>query len=407
MKQVILKMPRLGETMEQGTLVDWLVETGESFKRGEPILELETDKTIVEFSALGNGQILAKLAQPGDIVDVGEPIAELKVDDAGHWDIGSEKSQTTSEHDAPVVSDIQTGIEKKPEIIKQAEGAQIRATPAARRLARQMGIELKALIGSGRNGRIEIEDVTVKKPQQERLGEPKTYLLIHGFAGDSSTWAQLEAILKRAGHSVYAPDLPGHGANITKADDTEDLVNAMLEFAKNIPKPLHIVGHSLGAWVATRVALVLGEDISSLRLLAPIGTGNEISTDFINGIARVENIDDLMPLLGMLSPKVDTLSSELLEQMVEELSNKRLVKLAGKLANPDGQNIDILQSLEQVSKSVLISAIIGKDDLIIPPTNAFNLPPRVGVHFVPAGHMPHWDATNQVAKLVTGKVYGA
>lgn len=408
MKQLTFKMPRLGETMEQGTIVAWLVETGESFKRGDPILELETDKTIVEFSALGNGQILTKLVQPADIVDVGAPIAKLEVDAVGEWDIFDEKSDTGSENegledDVPAAPDTSSEIDKKPDIVRQTEGAQIRATPAARRLARQMGVALKTLTGSGRRGRIEVEDVSAQKPPQEHIDGPKTYLLIHGFAGDSSTWAQLEASLKRAGHKVYAPDLPGHGANGTKADDPEALVNAMLEFAKNIPKPLHIVGHSLGAWVATKVATTLGSDIASLRLIAPIGAGKEISTDFINGIAEVKNVEDLMPLLGLLSPKAETLSKELLREMAKELSNGRLIELAKNIANSSGQKLDILQPLAKISTDVLISAIVGKDDVIIPPTHAFNLPTRVGVHFVAAGHMPHWDAPDQVAKLLTGK----
>ncbi|MCF6327488.1 MAG: alpha/beta fold hydrolase [Devosiaceae bacterium] len=407
MKQLILKMPRLGETMEQGTMVDWLVDTGESFKRGDPILELETDKTIVEFSALGNGIISEILAQPGDIVDVGDPIAQLDVENTGDWDVGGENPQDNSESDVPIVPDAQSETVKKPDIIKPTEGAQIRATPAARRLARQMGVALKTLTGSGRNGRIEIEDVTAQKPQQESLNGPATYLLIHGFAGDSSTWAQLEATLKRAGHSVYTPDLAGHGANRTQVNDPEELVDGMLEFAKNIPRPFHIVGHSLGAWVATRVAAALGDDVASLRLIAPIGAGDEISTDFINGIVRVTNTADLIPLLGMLSPKADTLSKELLSEMAKELSNGRLIELAGKLAHSNGQRIDILQPLAKISKDILISAIVGKDDLIIPPTHAFNLPPRVGVHFVAAGHMPHWDTPNDVARLIAGKAYEA
>ncbi len=52
MTTITLAMPRLGETMEQGTIASWLVEAGQSFKRGDPLLELETDKTLVEYPAL-------------------------------------------------------------------------------------------------------------------------------------------------------------------------------------------------------------------------------------------------------------------------------------------------------------------------------------------------------------------
>jgi len=56
MNERILSMPRLGETMEEGRLVGWLIAPGDRFKRGEPIVEIETDKTIAEFPALGEGR---------------------------------------------------------------------------------------------------------------------------------------------------------------------------------------------------------------------------------------------------------------------------------------------------------------------------------------------------------------
>ena len=59
----ILKMPRMGETMDEGKLVAWLVQPGKAFKRGEPILEVETDKTIVEFPALGDGTLVESLVE--------------------------------------------------------------------------------------------------------------------------------------------------------------------------------------------------------------------------------------------------------------------------------------------------------------------------------------------------------
>ena len=66
----ILKMPRMGETMDEGKLVAWLVEPGVAFKRGDPILEVETDKTVVEFPALGDGTLVESLVEIGEMVDV-------------------------------------------------------------------------------------------------------------------------------------------------------------------------------------------------------------------------------------------------------------------------------------------------------------------------------------------------
>ena len=70
-----LVLPRLGETMEHGTIVRWCVAPGQPFRRGETILELETDKTVVELPALADGTLVEVLAEVGDMLDVGASLA--------------------------------------------------------------------------------------------------------------------------------------------------------------------------------------------------------------------------------------------------------------------------------------------------------------------------------------------
>ena len=76
--KITLPMPRLGETMDEGTIANWIVKPGDSFARGDALLELETDKTLVEYPALGSGKMLETLVGPGDIVTVGAPIAVIE-----------------------------------------------------------------------------------------------------------------------------------------------------------------------------------------------------------------------------------------------------------------------------------------------------------------------------------------
>ena len=85
MTDLVLTMPRLGETMEEGTIAAWLVAPGAAFRRGEAILELETDKTVVEYPALGDGVMGAALVGPGDVVPVGAPIAHVTVANPQDW----------------------------------------------------------------------------------------------------------------------------------------------------------------------------------------------------------------------------------------------------------------------------------------------------------------------------------
>lgn len=402
MTQIPLKMPRLGETMEQGTIVEWLVNVGKTFKRGDPILEVETDKTVVEFPALGDGVLIETLAQPGDIIDVGQSIATIDVINAKDWDEGRDEIKTPTPVQEEIITPPEIPSPTSSLTQSRDKNAPIRATPPARLFARQSHIPLQGIVGSGRRGRIELSDVMDAQVAAQTLGS-QTYLLIHGFAGDASTWAQLEASLKRAGHSVHAPDLPGHGTDNSQATTPEEFVEDMKCLARTLPQPLHIIGHSLGAWVGANIATLPELNIASLTLVAPLGAGQEISTDFIYGMAKVQNVDSLRELLRQLSPKSDTLSTDALTKMLKSLIDGKLSALANNLVGPKGQTLDILSPLADVPPHIPISAIIGTNDQIIPPAHAMNMPMRVSVHFLPTGHMPHWDVPSEIAQLILDK----
>lgn len=85
-----LLLPRLGETMEQGRVVEWFKKPGESFTRGETLVEIETDKTVVEMPALADGVLRKIVAEVGEDVDVGGMLGEYDV-------IGEESSAVPEE----------------------------------------------------------------------------------------------------------------------------------------------------------------------------------------------------------------------------------------------------------------------------------------------------------------------
>ncbi|WP_395680138.1 biotin/lipoyl-containing protein, partial [Inquilinus sp.] len=74
----LLTLPRLGETMEEGVVVAWLKQPGDRYRRGEVLLEVETDKTVVEVPALSDGTLLEILADAGTRLPVGAPIARVE-----------------------------------------------------------------------------------------------------------------------------------------------------------------------------------------------------------------------------------------------------------------------------------------------------------------------------------------
>src|SRR5580765_4509565 len=156
-----IKLPRLGQGMESGTIVKWLKSEGESVEKGEPLYELDTDKVTQEVEAEASG-VLLKIAIPEGEVPVGRTIAV----------IGEEGEQVelsengASEHPPPaaVESEVQTVEAPAQAPAREAEtphrdGGRVKASPLARRIARERGIELASLRGTGPEGRIVAEDV--------------------------------------------------------------------------------------------------------------------------------------------------------------------------------------------------------------------------------------------------------
>ena len=154
-----LKMPQMGYDMEEGTVVRWLKEEGAHVNRNEAVAEIETDKAVVEFESESEGILLSIVAKEGSIVPVGETIAVIGTE-------GEEVEETpiTANNEAePEQDDIEEPspqLEQTPEVF---ERARILATPVARRLADESGIDLRTVQGSGPGGRItkgDIENLT-------------------------------------------------------------------------------------------------------------------------------------------------------------------------------------------------------------------------------------------------------
>ena len=158
-----LRMPQMGYDMEEGTVVKWLVQEGETVKRNEPIAEIETDKAVVEFETETEGTILKILASEGSVIPVGQTI--VVVGSEGEEFTVTEPIQVTEDSDTPVTENVEisnkipempeNNVATNPEITPSS----IIASPIARKLAEDMGIPLSKIQGSGPNGRITKTDV--------------------------------------------------------------------------------------------------------------------------------------------------------------------------------------------------------------------------------------------------------
>ncbi len=162
-------MPALSPTMEEGTLAKWLVKEGDTVNAGDLLAEIETDKATMEFEAVDEGTIGKILVAEGtEGVKVNTPIAVLLEEGESASDIGNApaKAETAapaakSDEAAPQAA---SAAAPAPAAPKSPDGGRVFASPLARRIAAEKGLDLAQITGSGPHGRIVKADVEDAKP---------------------------------------------------------------------------------------------------------------------------------------------------------------------------------------------------------------------------------------------------
>ena len=154
-------MPKMGDGMEEGTLLEWLKKDGDQVNSGDVIGSIQTDKATLELEAPGKGTITGFLIKEGDTVPVGQPIAAiLKKGEKLPADWGSGNSKAAE----PAKQKQAAPAKKEPVAIAQrakapATSGRVKASPMAKKLADEAGVDIATLAGSGPGGRIVAEDV--------------------------------------------------------------------------------------------------------------------------------------------------------------------------------------------------------------------------------------------------------
>jgi len=144
-------MPALEMAQDSGKLVSWLKQEGESVRKGEMLLEVETDKAVVEVEASADGILAGVTAKPGDVVHVGHTIAWLVQP-------GETPPTAVSRPAAAASAAVASPMAAVPSVSAPARGA-ARISPKARRLAQEKGVDISRLTGSGPGGEILADDI--------------------------------------------------------------------------------------------------------------------------------------------------------------------------------------------------------------------------------------------------------
>jgi pyruvate dehydrogenase E2 component (dihydrolipoamide acetyltransferase) len=157
-------LPRLGQGMESGTIVRWLKAEGDAVEKGEALYELDTEKVTQEVEADSAGVLLKILAGEGEEIEVGKAIAvigepgEEVAEAPAEPEQEEEPEQEQEEEPAAAEAKAEAPAEEEP-TAPAANGGRVKASPLARRIARERGIDLSSLRGTGPEGRIVAEDV--------------------------------------------------------------------------------------------------------------------------------------------------------------------------------------------------------------------------------------------------------
>lgn len=402
MKEILI-LPRLGETMEVGRVTLWLKQPGDKFRRGETIVEIESDKTVVELPALEAGWIEEILAAEGTDVAVGNPLCTYrKADDTAGAQLQIKSIVEKIDHKA---DDATKSFPADVTDLEPSRGC--RATPKARAAAKMTGLKLAFIQGTGRRGRIETRDILKASAgiypelNVRNWGQSggNRFVLLHGYGGDSKSWSGLATRLSHYGAQITALDLPGHGATTKEVKTIDDLITPVITWLqKQNKKSIDLVGHSLGGFVAAMAAGMAGQAVRTLTLMAPVGLGPEIDRDFIDKMATIQHTGALAHLLRRLAMEPMVFDESQLSQIIKENAG-RIEKLSGMIAGPEGQRLDLITRLTTLDLPVRI--IWGIEDRILPWVQAGNVPAHVQVHFIRgAGHMVHWDRPDIVSNLL-------
>ncbi|MEK4386046.1 2-oxoglutarate dehydrogenase complex dihydrolipoyllysine-residue succinyltransferase [Solibacillus sp. FSL W7-1464] len=153
-----IKVPELAESITEGTIAQWVKKVGDRVEKGEFIVELETDKVNAEIISEEAGVLKQILAEEGDTVLVGQVIAVVEAGE-GAAPAPAAKEEAPAAAPAPAKEEAPKAAAPAPAAVEETSGERVIASPAARKLAREKGIDLAAISPVDPQGRVRVQDV--------------------------------------------------------------------------------------------------------------------------------------------------------------------------------------------------------------------------------------------------------
>ncbi|MFC7400447.1 acetoin dehydrogenase dihydrolipoyllysine-residue acetyltransferase subunit [Chelatococcus sp. GCM10030263] len=440
-------LPRVDMDMATGKVSRWFVDENAKVEKGQVIFEIETDKAAMEIEAPVSGIIRDIADDQGKELPVGSVVAKIYGEDEASDAPAGPKPVAAAPGaplDIPTAADAPAEPAPLPpaaasttlagvaavESAGEAEPNGVRATPLARRLAREHRIDLAVIKGSGPRGRVQESDVLAHvastapaiearpRPQAQKAASGQTagplhrvwlrqgggtpLVLVHGFGADINGWRPFVHSLP-ADRPILGIDLPGHGRSpLSGGISIDDFAAALLDTieAEGLDS-VHLIAHSLGAAVAATAAAQARLDVRSLMLISPAGLGPDMNGPFVAGFLRATGEASLAPWVRELVFDAQALGPAFALGTLRARTDEQIkaqTEIAAHLF-PDGtQGFSIRRLLGQFEWPVKV--VYGAEDRIIPARHAQGLPGTIAVHiFAATGHLPHIEQRQAVGRL--------
>ena len=333
-------MPKLGVDMQEGEIIEWKKQEGDVVNEGDILLEIMSDKTNMELEAEDSGVLLKITRQAGETVPVTEVIGYIGAEGEVVADNAASAPATEA---APQVEEVATV--EAPVVAAQAqapvvhEGGKVRATPKARKVARELGIDLAQVPGTGAKGRVHADDVENFKGAQ-----PKATPLARKIAAD-------------LGIDLASVSGTGFGGKITKEDVLAISAPAQVKEAAPVveAKPEKVLPEGVEVIPMSAMRKAISKGMTHSYLTAPTFTLN-YDVDMTNLMAlRKQVLDPIMNKTGMKVTFTDLIGLAVVRTLMKEEHRYLNASLID-----DAQNIEL-------HKFVNLGIAVGLDDGLIVP----------------------------------------
>jgi 3-oxoadipate enol-lactonase len=419
-----IAMPRLGMTMEEGTVVEWPLAIGERVAKGETVLVIESEKSEVDVEATASGVFRHVYVEPGETV----PCATLLGAITETVDEPFDPEGFAAEHRGPEpaasvkpLPSVPPGADAGRRVNRRLLGGRKAVAPAARALARRLGLDPEAVPGTGPNGRVTKQDVEAHAAARERLvtveegvalevlreGKGDPVLLLPGFGTDVTCLA-LQARALAEHHSVVAVNPRGVGSSDAPELPCYDVARSAADAAGVLDAPAHVVGASLGAAVALELALSHSDRVRSLTLITPFVEATPRLLAVTQAWCRIAAQVDAETLARALAPWLfsedlladDTIRERTLRGLVASVAKvpvTTLERTAAGIAEWSGARSD---DLDKIRVPCLVLA--AGADLLTPHADsiAAAIPGANVIAFAGSGHALAIEAADGVSEAI-------